>query len=340
MTKTAAPRERILSLFSQTPDGYVSGERISAELGVSRAAVWKHISSLRQAGYRIEAVPSRGYRLSRSPDVLMPESIQSGLDCAVVGCRVICLDETDSTNLQACRLGDQGGVDGLVVIADRQSAGKGRMGRQWASPGAVNLYASVLLRPQIMPFEAPRLTFLSAVAVCRAIEACCGARARVKWPNDVLIEGRKVAGLLNEMSAETDRVNYVVLGIGVNLNMSEAQFPPDLRYPATSLALSSGRLVSRLDFTRALLQQLDELYRIFSEAGSEPIMAAWSELCEMIGQDVAVAAGEQSLSGTMVGLGEDGALLLRTAAGKIESVYAGDVRPVDGAHGATHAVSR
>lgn len=326
MTKPA-PRETILSLFSQTPDGFVSGERISAELGISRTAVWKHISSLRQAGYQIEAIPSRGYKLQQSPDVLIPESIQTGLECRLVGSQVRCLDETDSTNLQACRLGDEGEADGLVVIADRQSSGKGRLGRQWESPAGVNLYASILLRPPILPFEAPKLTFLSAVAVCRAINSCTGLQATVKWPNDILLDGAKVAGLLNEMSSETDQVHYVVLGIGVNLNMRVDQFPADLRYPATSLAIIAGQPVSRLDFTRTLLQEIDALYQVYLEQGSTPIMSAWTELCDLTGKSVQVDCNDLRIEGTMIGLAEDGALLVRDKTGNIESVYAGDVRP-------------
>lgn len=326
--KKPAPRETILALFEQTPDGFVSGESISEELGISRTAVWKHIRNLRNAGYQIEAVPSRGYQLQQSPDVLMPEAIQSGLDCQCIGSTVRCLSETDSTNLQACRLGDEGAAEGLVVVADQQTAGKGRMGRKWESPAGVNLYLSILLRPDILPFEAPKLTFLSAVAVCRAIQRSCGLQASVKWPNDVLLNGAKVAGLLNEMSSETDRVNYVVLGIGVNLNMQREQFPDDLRYPATSLALEAGNDLSRLDFTRALLEEIDSLYMTYLEQGSEPIMSAWTELCDMVGRDVVVDSGDKQLQGVVAGLGEDGALLVKNSLGEVEPVYAGDVRPV------------
>jgi BirA family biotin operon repressor/biotin-[acetyl-CoA-carboxylase] ligase len=325
--KKPAPRETILSLFSQTPNGFVSGARISTELGISRTAVWKHIRNLRQAGYNIEAIPSRGYQLIQSPDILMPEAIQAGLQCRVIGSRVCCLDATDSTNLQACRFGDDGEAEGLVVVADQQSSGKGRMGRRWESPAEVNLYASILLRPAILPLDAPQLTFLSAVAVCRAIMSSTGLQATVKWPNDVLLNGSKVAGLLNEMSAETDRVNYVVLGIGVNLNMRKDQFPEALRYPATSLAIAKGHPVSRLDFTRSLLQEIDALYQVFLEQGSEPVFEAWQQLCDMTGKAVRVDCNDLLIEGIMAGLADDGALLVRTATGKMERVYAGDVRP-------------
>jgi BirA family biotin operon repressor/biotin-[acetyl-CoA-carboxylase] ligase len=201
------------------------------------------------------------------------------------------------------------------------------MGRQWESPGGVNLYASILLRPPILPFEAPKLTFLSAVAVCRTITCCTGLQPTVKWPNDILLDNAKVAGLLNEMSSETDQVHYVVLGIGVNLNMRAEQFPSDLRYPATSLAIAAGKAVSRLDFTRTLLQELDALYQTYLEQGSAPIMSSWAELCDLTGKAVQVDCHELKIEGTMIGLAEDGALLVRTTTGKIESIYAGDVKP-------------
>jgi BirA family biotin operon repressor/biotin-[acetyl-CoA-carboxylase] ligase len=325
--KKPAPRETILSLFSQAIDGFVSGERISEDLGISRTAVWKHIRNLRQMGYLIEAIPSRGYQLLKSPDILIPEAIQVGLDCRRIGSRVLCFDEIDSTNLQACRLGDEGEAEGLVVIADRQTSGKGRLGRRWESPGGVNLYASILLRPPIPPFEAPRLTFLSAIAVCRTIQRCLGLEPNTKWPNDILLNGAKVAGLLNEMSSETDQVHYVVLGVGVNLNMQADQFPTDLRYPATSLSIALGQLVSRLEFTRILLQEIDALYQIYLAQGSVPILSAWEEYCDLIGQSVYADCNDQQIEGTMVGLAEDGALLVRTTTGKIRSIYAGDVRP-------------
>jgi BirA family biotin operon repressor/biotin-[acetyl-CoA-carboxylase] ligase len=241
---------------------------------------------------------------------------------------VVFFEETDSTNIQACRFGDVGGEDGLVVIADRQTAGKGRMGRQWESPGGMNLYVSILLRPAILPFDAPKLTFLSAVAVCRAIAKCTELTAQVKWPNDVLVNGRKVAGLLNEMSSETEQVHYVVLGVGVNLNMQEDQFPEELRYPATSLQIESGKPVSRLEFARVLLQEIDLLYQQLFIKGNQSIIDEWSRLCELTGKQVQVDCGGHKIDGVMVGVADDGALRVRKQTGEIEKIYAGDVRPV------------
>ncbi|WP_298037567.1 biotin--[acetyl-CoA-carboxylase] ligase [uncultured Desulfuromonas sp.] len=323
-------REEILKLFRQKGGGFVSGEEISRGLGVSRSAVWKQIGLLREMGYTIEAVTSRGYRLTGIPDALTPVEIQAGLDTGVIGREVIYFEETDSTNARACALGEEGALEGTVVVAERQTGGKGRMGRRWASPPGVNLYTSVLLRPPIPPVLAPQLTFLSAVAVALAAEEVAGLAAAVKWPNDILLGGKKVAGLLNEMSAETEAVHYVVLGIGVNINMGAEQFPDDLRYPATSLALEGGRQISRLEFTRALYRHLDELYATFLREGFGPLRQKWQDLCDVVGRRVEVDTQGRIQRGIVLGLESDGALLLEAESGEREKILAGDVRLLDG----------
>ena len=318
-------RDRILELFQQRSDRFVSGEEICRDLGISRTAVWKQIRQLRELGYEIEAVPSKGYQLKSTPDTLISAAVTADLGTEIVGSRVVFLAQTDSTNVQARMLADQGAADGTVVIADQQSSGKGRLGRFWVSPSAVNLYLSIILRPDIPLLEAPRMTFLTAVAVAEAIEACGDFTPQLKWPNDVLLGGRKIAGLLNELSAETERINYLVLGIGVNLNMPADMFPANLRSPATSLFVASGAKVSRLDFTRNLLRRVDALYRQYLDEGFGPILAGWERRCHMIGCRVEVDYQHSRVTGTVTGLDEDGALLLRLPTGTIERVLAGDV---------------
>lgn len=309
--------------------GFVSGEQLSRSLGVSRTAVWKRIVALRAAGYGIEAVPSQGYRLVSRPDLLSADQIAAGLPLnSLIGQRIVCLEEVGSTNLEAFRLAEAGAVEGSVVFADRQTAGKGRLGRQWASPGGVNLYLSVILRPVLPPYEAPQLTFLSAVAVARAIEETTGLQPAIKWPNDLLVDGCKVAGLLNEMSAETDQVAFVVLGIGVNLNMSADQFPADLRAPATSLALATGQPVSRVAFAVRLLAALEQEYKRFLRSGFGPVREEWARRCNAYGRQVAVTVGTQALQGPFAGIDHDGALLLRMPDGRLERILSGDVSVV------------
>ncbi|AMV71681.1 biotin--[acetyl-CoA-carboxylase] ligase [Desulfuromonas carbonis] len=323
-----APREAILDLFHHRGDSFVSGAELSALLGISRSAVWKQIGVLRELGYQIEAVPSRGYRLLTTPDTLIAAEIQAGLSTRLIGREIVSLARTDSTNQRATELAEAGAVEGTVVIAEEQSLGKGRLGRRWASPPGVNLYLSVLLRPPILPWDAPQLTFLSAVAVARAIAAEPGMAPEVKWPNDLLLGGRKVAGLLNEMRAETEGIHHVVLGIGVNLNMTADQFPADLRYPATSLCLESGRPVCRSAFARRLLEHLDLLYTEYLQSGFEPVRSAWEGFFRLTGSAVEVDCQQRLVRGTVRGIDSDGALLVEDDRGGCERILAGDVRPL------------
>lgn len=316
----------ILRLF-RTERGYLSGQQISRELGVSRTAVWKHISALRKDGYLIEAVPSLGYRLVSSPDTIDTADVKAQLCGTRIGQHLEFLKTTASTNADAFRLAEDGAVEGTVVLADSQSGGKGRRGRVWSSPAGVNLYCSVVLRPAIMPHEAPQLTFLSAVAVARAIELSTDLTPEIKWPNDLLISGKKVAGLLNEMSAETDGINFVILGIGVNLNMTADQFPDDLRHPSTSLLLESGVRVDRSRFTGTMLRELDRLYADFLMHGFGPVREEWQRRCNASGRQVLVSdSGTECTGGRFVGIDSDGALLLRSEDDALHRITCGDVR--------------
>jgi BirA family transcriptional regulator, biotin operon repressor / biotin---[acetyl-CoA-carboxylase] ligase len=314
---------RILQLL-RDGGGFASGEALSRLLGISRTAVWKHIKGLRVQGYRIEAVPAKGYRLQGSPDLLTPLDL-SGLDTRRVGSRLVCLKETESTNAVAFRMAEEGAPEGTVVIADTQSAGKGRLGRVWLSPPGVNLYCSVVLRPPISPVAACQLTFLSVVAVARAIAGCTTLSPQIKWPNDILVSGKKVAGLLNEMNAETEKVNFVVLGIGVNLNMRLSQLGEGVRHPATSLLEEGGVEVDRAAFARTLLQELDRLYDRFLVEGEGPVRAEWLERSAIRGRSVRVSCGSREFGGVVQGVDAFGALLVETPDGVLETVLSGDV---------------
>jgi BirA family biotin operon repressor/biotin-[acetyl-CoA-carboxylase] ligase len=312
---------RILSLLHESDAPFVSGEELSRSLNVSRSAVWKHIRTLRTLGFEIAAGPSRGYRLTSSPDRLLASAVTRELKSERIGKKTVSLQEAVSTNSVAFRMAEDGAEEGSVVIAEYQSGGKGRLGRSWASPAGVNLYCSVILRPLIQPASAPQLTFLSVIAVARAIEQLTPLEARIKWPNDILINGKKVAGLLNEMSAETDKINFVILGIGVNLNMTQEQFPAGLRQPATSLFIESGARVDRTVFTRIMLQELDALYTVFLAEGYAPARKEWLERSRLEGAFVTVTDNGAVRSGRVKGIDGYGALLLDTG----EQILSGDV---------------
>lgn len=317
-------RDQILSLFRRKSGEFVSGQEISHALQISRAAVWKQVEQLRDLGFDIEARRSQGYRLLGGPDLLLAGDIESGLR-GELNWQVTCVTETGSTNEDLRVLAEQNAAEGTVLVADRQSAGRGRLGRRWESPAATNLYCSILLRPQIPPQQASQLTFLSAVATAEALIDTYDLPVRVKWPNDLLINGRKVAGLLNEMSAESEQVRFVILGIGVNLNMRAEQFPEDLRYPATSVLLEQGGSVSRLEFVRALLEQFDRLYHRYREDGFRDIRRRWESLSDLLNARVRVDLNPGTLEGVMTGIDEDGALRLQQDDGRLERVLAGDV---------------
>ncbi|MCK4623026.1 MAG: biotin--[acetyl-CoA-carboxylase] ligase [Desulfuromonadales bacterium] len=321
-------RDKILSLFRSHPEAFISGQEISRMLNVSRAAVWKQVESLREQGFEIEAQRSRGYRLLNGPDLLLGGEIKKDLNRQLIGRSIHCLNEIDSTNVRARQLAEEGATDGTVVVADRQSAGRGRLGRRWESPSAVNLYCSILLRPQIPVQQAPQLTFLSAVAVAEILNQLYQLPARVKWPNDVLVGEAKIAGLLNEMNAETDQIHFVILGIGVNLNMTREQFPTQLNYPATSVLLETGQKADRTVFIRALIEKLDAYYLEFKAEGFIPIRRRWEALSDLMDSRVQVDMGSGFLQGTVVGLDSDGALRLQRDDGHVERILAGDVRPL------------
>ena len=317
----------ILRVFHGRGEGeVVSGEELSGLLHISRTAVWKHIKTLKELGYEITAEPARGYRLAGTPDLLIPEEVGRDLGVTRLGTRIVGFRETGSTNEVAFRLAEEGAQEGTVVLADSQTKGKGRLGREWLSPPAVNLYCSLVLRPPFPPYAAPQLTFLSAVAVARAIEENTSLSPRIKWPNDLLVNERKVAGLLNEMSAETDHVNFVILGIGVNLNMAEDQIPTGLRHPATSLFIESGSPVNRTRFARSLLKSLDSLYDTYLKAGDGPIREEWLVRSRMAGEQVRVTQQDRELVGRVTGIDGYGALLVRDDSGGEHVVLSGDVK--------------
>lgn len=321
-------RSQVLRLLRESSHPFLSGQELSRQLGISRAAIWKQIEQLRNLGYDIVAIPARGYHLQAGPERLTPAELRQGLQTALVGRDIHCFSSIPSTNSHACQLAEGGATEGTVVVADAQSAGKGRLGRSWASPPGVNLYLSLILRPPVPPREAPLMTFLSSLAVARTIEDVTGLVPTVKWPNDVLLNGRKVAGLLNEMSAESERIHYVVLGIGLNINMRADEFPADLRYPATSLLLATGSLQSRLALCRRLFAELDELYRDYLANGHEGIMNGWLRYFDLLNVMVEVFDGHGSQRGRVSGVADDGALLLLGDDGAIRRILAGDVRPV------------
>jgi BirA family biotin operon repressor/biotin-[acetyl-CoA-carboxylase] ligase len=316
-------KDKILTLLRSSKAGYISGEELARKAGISRTMVWKHVESLRSSGFGIEAVPSRGYRITSIPDILRQSDIKPGLKTGVIGKEIHLLPSVASTNTLAMELAMSGSPEGTVVIAETQTGGKGRLGRKWLSPKG-NLYLSVILRPDVPLQKAPLITLMGAVAVATAIRTTCGLEAGIKWPNDILVAGKKVSGLLTEMSAEQDRVRHIVLGVGVDVNMELETLPSEIRALATTLAAASGKTIDRTMLLRQLLRDLDHWYRIFLTNGPD-VLREWSSLNLTIGNRVAVSGAGEALEGLAQGIDEEGRLVIRLDNGTVRTVAAGDV---------------
>ena len=317
---------QILTALRSAKEGGVSGAELSHKLGISRAAIWARIEELRQAGYDIEATPHIGYRLVSSPDALHADDLLARLGkTKVIGRDIRVFQETTSTNDVVEKLARDRVKEGVVVFAESQTKGRGRLGRKWISPSHKGLWFSVLLRPDLRPQEATQLTVASGTALRRAIQAATGVKAKIKWPNDMLINGKKVAGILTELSAELDCVKHIILGIGVDVNLNTAEFPPDLRKLATSLKIETARTISRADLAVAILRELDDDYARVTSGNFEAIADEWEEHCGTMGQPVSIQVGERRIHGRAESLDDDGALLVRTEHGHLERVTGGDV---------------
>lgn len=319
---------RILSALRASPAG-VSGAELAGRLGLTRAAVWARIEELRRVGYGIEASPHTGYRLVSVPDLLHADDLLSRLGrTRVIGRDIRVFEETASTNDVVEKLARDGVREGVVVFAESQSRGRGRLGRRWVSPRRRGLWFSVLLRPVLRPQAVTQVTVMGAVALIRAIRAVAGLNPGVKWPNDVQWEGRKVAGILTEMSGELDSVRHVILGIGVDVNQTASEFPEDLRGVATSLRQAVGRPIDRAELAAVLLRELDSAYARLREGDFERIADEWEAACTTIGRQVSVQQGDRRWQGRAESLDSEGALLLRSAYGHLERISGGDVTVV------------
>ena len=317
--------DKILQLLRESPSAFLSGEEISRRLKVSRTAVWKRMKRLKTLGYEIEASTRSGYRLIQSPDLLTPSEIRPFLKTKWMGKTIHHFHTLDSTNSKAYQLALDGAEEGEVVISESQEKGRGRLGRQWFSPPFLNLYLSVILRPKIPPHQASLITLMAAVATADAIQKFSGLLPLIKWPNDILLRDRKIAGLLNEIHSEMDRIHFVILGIGVNLNLDERMFSKEIRAGATSLKIEMGQAISRKIFLQTLLQELEKWYTIFMKEGSALILKVWRDRAHIKGRRVKVTSFGKALTGVAVDIDSDGALILETMGGKRERVVAGDI---------------
>lgn len=304
----------------------ISGAELAVQLGISRAAIWARIEALRHLGYDIEATPHRGYRLVSSPDVLHADDLLARLGkVRVIGRDIQVFQETTSTNDVMEKLARDGVREGVAVFAETQTRGRGRMGRSWHSQPGKGLWFSVMLRPALAPSSATRLMIAAAVALARSIHGVTGLQPEIKWPNDLLIGGRKIAGILMELHAELDHLKYVILGMGVNVNHAPADLPHNLRYLVSSLAIECKRPVSRAEFAVVLLRELDVCYHMVLKGQFAGLSEEWQRHSCTIGQRVRIRIGDRLVEGLAEALDDEGGLLVRTQFGRLEHILSGDV---------------
>jgi len=317
-------RSAILEMLRSHTGQSVSGEELGRQLGISRTAVSKQIQKLRQEGYDIESIVSQGHCLRRLPDLLRPEEVCPRVATRILGNELHYFSKIGSTNTEAKKLASAGCPEGTLVITETQLGGRGRLSRGWFSPVAKGIWLSVVLRPPFPPQEAPKCTLMAAVALNRAIKDITGLPCGIKWPNDILCNGKKLVGILTEMSAEMDAINYIVIGIGVNVNIAAEEIPPELQTIATSLSMETGAPVSRLDLLVRILERLEEIYLCVRASGFDTVLAAWRGESITLGRMVNVIGPDKTFAGQAVDIDADGALLVLTESGT-ERVLAGDV---------------
>lgn len=320
-------KRKIIDMLKSATNRFVSGEEIAEKLNVTRTSIWKNIQTLKKFGYDIESRGKLGYKLNQVADILLPAAVQSGLETKIIAAENLLVHKfsVDSTNKLAKKLAYEGAADGTVIVAEEQTGGKGRLERNFFSPKGKSILFSVILRPKCLPKDAPKFTLMAAVAVANAMTRF-NLPAQIKWPNDIMYNGRKVVGILTEMSAQIEKVNYIIVGIGINVNIAPNDFPADIKKIAASLAEINGGEISRVDFFRAVLEELDKLYILINAEGFEKIFAQWRKFNITLGKNVKVISADtgESFNGVAEDIDSDGALIVSTENGR-QTLYAGDV---------------
>jgi len=314
----------LVTLLAENATVVVSGARVAREIGVSRSTVWKWVERLRELGVRVKGHPRTGYFLERVPDILTSDMLRQRLKGSLFGKHIYHFFKVDSTNRVALELGHAGEPEGAIVLGEEQTAGRGRAGRKWHSERATGIYVTLLLRPKLAPVQAPLLTMMAGISAHTAIQAQTDLAVDVKWPNDLLIEGNKVGGILTEMHAEPGQIRFVIVGIGLNVN--QEKFPGELGATATSLRVASGRPQSRLELLVRLLREFERDYNDFLSEGPAAVIERFSRVSSYAqGKRVRVSNGKESFTGMTAGLGAEGLLQVRRDGGQLTTVIAGDV---------------
>jgi BirA family biotin operon repressor/biotin-[acetyl-CoA-carboxylase] ligase len=317
--------EPLLRLFEDRPGEYISGESMSQELGVSRTAIWKQIRKLEAAGYQFEASRRLGYRLVSVPDYLAIDQLTNRLETSAFGKTIHYFETVESTQNLARAAAEEGAAEGTLFLAEQQLSGRGRMGRNWVSPRGKGVWMSMVLRPSVPIHFAPQLTLLTAVALCRSLKRITSLPIGIKWPNDLLIEGKKISGILLESAAEDERLRYVIAGIGISVNLEEDDYPAELLEKATSLRISAGHKWIREDVIAEFLKEWEQLYFLYQEQGFSPIITLWEALSVSLGKPARLITPQGDITGIPIGLDESGAIRIELADGTVKPVFSAEM---------------
>lgn len=318
-------RNKLIQLLANHDDQYISGQMLSEKLNISRSAIWKHMKALEDEGFIIEGKSKLGYRIIKYPDRLNEYALKRGLDTTWLGNTIIFKEQMPSTQTLAHELAQNQAEHGTVIIASEQTAGKGRMNRTWHSPKEKGMWLSMILRPTIFPYLAPQLTLLTATVLAQVIIEQTPLHPKIKWPNDILIHDKKVAGILTEMKAEQDQIEYVVIGIGLNVNQEPSELPDDLKQRATSLYIESGNTYSIKSLIQEVLKAFEREYIAYMDQGFSNVKQKWEQYGYKIGQSIWMTTGQRRWQGTFLGIAEDGALLVRTAEQQDKKIYSAEI---------------
>lgn len=318
-------KEQILSRLQASTDEPISGQVLADDLAVSRTMIWKHLKSLEDEGYVIEAVKKKGYLLKTIPDIVSKERILPLLETSHLGQHILYQPVCESTQTIASEIARGDAAHGTVVITEEQTAGRGRLDRVWDSSRNKGIWMSVILRPEISPHLAPQFTLVSAVAITKAIEDVTGQIPEIKWPNDLLINGKKVTGILTELQADMDRVQSIIIGIGVNVNQDMDSFDPSVQSIATSLKLETGQPINRVALIAKILFYLEKYVDIYIQHGFEPIKLLWESYNGTIGKRIKATLLNETLEGVATGITNDGVLQLKLDNGEIRGIYSADI---------------
>jgi BirA family transcriptional regulator, biotin operon repressor / biotin---[acetyl-CoA-carboxylase] ligase len=318
-------RKKLLDAFTAANGEFLSGQYLADLIGCSRTAVWKHIEELRKHGFELEAVQRKGYRIIKTPDQISADEIRLGLTTKFLGQTIHFQESVDSTQKIAKTLSYENAPEGTVVIAEEQLSGRGRIGRNWHSPKYTGVWMSLIIRPNIPLPKAPQLTLITAVAVAQAIEETTGLSPQIKWPNDILINGKKVTGILTELQAESDQIFALIIGIGMNVNQKKEDFPEEIQEIATSLAIEEGKKVSRANVIRSIFTNLEKLYLLYMENGFTPIKLLWESYAISIGKMIVARTLTENIHGRALGITDDGVLMIEDLSGTVHHVYSADI---------------